>query len=440
MEDDIPSIQYNNLNKPYMKKIIKTINEQLDNAIDIRDEIAAKNTELRRALNIVEHFLRKTKLPCYGGMAINAHLPADKKFYDFSKTIPDYDFYSPNASQDADKLVVLLKKENFKDIGLRFGVNEGTYKVFVNYHGVADITLMVPWLFNKLFKDTIVEDGIHYVSADYLRKCMYLELSRPLGEVERWEKVYKRLLLLNIYKPVKSLCDAQTDLISLPKNIYSNILKYVIDKEFIFAGTEIADIYKNPNTKTISLLKTSCPIVAYADEPDTHLSRLKQLISSENNNVKITIVHWKRILNLLPEMYGIKINGKICIILIEKLFCHSYNTITIPRYGKLLICSLDSVISLYFLLSFRRDIDDIVPETALCFAHRLVEISTNTRDKNKPGRYPSFVLTCSGHQASKETLFAAKAERVKAWRIEEKHKRKTRRLLEKMRNKTKKNN
>ena len=440
MEDNIPKKQYDNLKKPYIKSILKDLNEQLDTAVDIRDTIAAKNPELRRALVIVEQFLRDTKLPCYGGMAINAHLPADKKFYDFSKTIPDYDFYSPTADEHADMLIALLEKAKFSNIAKRFGVHEGTYKVYVNYHGVADITLMAPWLFNKLIKDAIVEDRITYVSADYLRLCMYLELSRPLGEVERWDKVYKRLLLLNIYKPIKSTCDAPTDSISLPKNIYSNLLKYIIDQNCVFAGAELADVYKNPNTRTISLLKTTYPIIVYAEEPRIHISRLRQLIQSADQNVSLEVVHWRRLLTLIPEMYGIKINGKLSVILMEKLYCHSYNTITVPRFGKLLISSLDNTITLYFLLSYLRDIDELVPETFLCFAHRLVEISSNTRDKNKPGRYPAFVLPCSGHQESKETLFAAKAERVKAWRIEEKRKMKTRRLLEKHNKTIKKHN
>ena len=32
---------------------------------------------------------------------------------------------------------------------------------------------------------------------------MYLELSRPLGDLTRWEKVFKRLTLLNKYYPMK---------------------------------------------------------------------------------------------------------------------------------------------------------------------------------------------------------------------------------------------
>jgi hypothetical protein len=43
----------------------------------------------------------------------------------------------------------------------------------------------------------------------------------------------------------------------------------------------------------------------------------------------------------------------------EKLYCHSYNTISVPRFGKLLISSLDNTITLYFLLSYLRGIDDL---------------------------------------------------------------------------------
>jgi len=428
MEDNIPRIQYDNLQKQYINKLLKNLDERQTNAVDIRDEMTAKNPELRRALSIVEHFLRQTHLPCYGGMAINAHLPSDKKFYDFSKSLPDYDFYSPTPEEDTNKLIALLEKAKFSNIAMRFGVHEGTYKVYVNYHAIADITLMKPWLFKKLFKSTIIEDGIYYVSADYLRMGMYIELSRPLGEVERWDKVYKRLLLLNIFKPIKPTCDTPTTSISLDKKIYSELLKYIIDEKFIFAGAELADIYKNPNKTSITLSKTAYPLIVYCDNPVAYVSRIKQLIYKNDQSVELKIIHWEPILKLIPEMYGVKINGKISLILMEKIYCHSYNTISVPKYGKLLISSLDNAIALYFSISYLRNLDEIVPETLLCFAHRLVEISTNTRDKNKSGRYPAFAIECSGHQPSKESLLEAKAKRVKQWR------------LEKKRNNTRKNN
>ena len=50
--------------------------------------------------------------------------------------------------------------------------------------------------------------GIKYAPANYLRINMYLELSRPMGDASRWEKVLKRLNLLNEHWPLKTRnCD-----------------------------------------------------------------------------------------------------------------------------------------------------------------------------------------------------------------------------------------
>jgi hypothetical protein len=412
MEEDLHKIRSDNLRKPYINKLLHALTDITEKAIDSRDEQTAKNPELRRALVIVEYFLRKKKRLCYGGMAINAHLPSNKKIYDFSKTIPDYDFFSPTPEKDMDELVSLLNKAKFDNVTNRLGMHEGTYKIFVNYHGIADITYMTSWLYSRLIKTSIVDDSIHYVDADYLRMGMYIELSRPRGEVERWDKVYKRLLLLNLYKPVKSECKEIVSTISIKKEIYDVLLKFIIEHKFIFTGAELGNIYKYPNVKIISLLKTTYPIIVYCQNPRIHLSKLRQLIFSVEQKSEIKVVHWERLLDIVPEMYGIKVDNKLTIILIEELYCYSYNTITVSKYGKLLISSLDTAIALFFTLSYLRGLDNLVPETVLCFAHRLVDISTETRDKNKYGQFPPFNINCSGHQPTKESLLKAKAERI----------------------------
>ena len=434
MEEDLHKVHSDNLRKPYINKLIHTLTDITEKAIDLRDEQVAKNPELRRALVIVEYFLRKKKRLCYGGMAINAHLPSDKKFYDFSKTIPDYDFFSPTPENDANELENLLVKAKFDNVTSRLGMHEGTYKIFVNYHGIADITYMTSWLYSRLSKSSIIEDNIHYVDADYLRMGMYIELSRPRGEVERWDKVYKRLLLLNMYKPVKSQCKEAVSTISIHKPIYDVLLKYIIQNKFVFTGAEIANMYKNPNNKVISLLKTTYPIIVYSQHPRTHLSKLRQLIFSVENKSEIKVVHWERLLDIVPEMYGIKVNGKLTIILIEELYCYSFNTVTVAKYGKLMISSLDTAIALFFTLSYLRGLDQLVPETVLCFAHRLVDISSETRDKNKPGQFPPFNISCSGHQPTKETLLKAKAERI------QEYKKRTKKQRHSSKKKTRRNN
>ena len=44
----------------------------------------------------------------------------------------------------------------------------------------------------------------YYCPPDYLRMLMFLELSDPKGNTERWEKVLKRLTILNRNYPLKS--------------------------------------------------------------------------------------------------------------------------------------------------------------------------------------------------------------------------------------------
>ena len=51
--------------------------------------------------------------------------------------------------------------------------------------------------------DAIQVANIFYCPPNYLRMAMYLELSRPDGDVSRWEKVLKRLTLLNKHYPMK---------------------------------------------------------------------------------------------------------------------------------------------------------------------------------------------------------------------------------------------
>ena len=148
-------------------------------------------------LTIVENFIKKKSLICYGGTAINNILPKKDQFYNKDIEIPDYDFFSPNALKDAKDLADIYVDAGFTEVEAKAGQHFGTYKVFVNFVGIADITSIPKELFYTLKKDSIQVAGILYAPPNYLRMGMYLELSRPAGDTSRWEKVLKRLTLLN---------------------------------------------------------------------------------------------------------------------------------------------------------------------------------------------------------------------------------------------------
>ena len=158
---------------------------------NIEARIGAKKTsdpKMKDIIAILENFIKKNKLVCYGGTAINNILPEMAQFYDKKTEIPDYDFYSPNALEHAKDLADEFYENGFSEVEAKSGMHHGTYKVFVNFVGIADITQLDPTLFKNIRAEAIKVDGILYAPPNLLRMGMYLELSRPEGDVSRWER------------------------------------------------------------------------------------------------------------------------------------------------------------------------------------------------------------------------------------------------------------
>jgi hypothetical protein len=158
--------------------------------------------EIKEIMAIMENFIKEKKIICYGGTAINNILPIEDQFYDKELDIPDYDCFSATAVKDAKELADIYYKKGFTEVEAKSGQHYGTYKVFVNFIPVADLTFLVPEIYDNMKKEVIKVDGILYAPPNFLRMSMYLELSRPEGDINRWEKVLKRLVLLNKHYPL----------------------------------------------------------------------------------------------------------------------------------------------------------------------------------------------------------------------------------------------
>jgi len=192
----------------YDEKELEILREAVDLVEKKKGEAIIHDPKVKKIISIVEDFIADKKLVCYGGTAINNILPEDAQFYNKDIELPDYDFYSDRALDHAKELADIYYKAGYEDVEAKSGVHHGTYKVFVNFTGIADITQMEPALFKAISRDAIIKSKIRYAPPDLLRMAMYLELSRPDGDVSRWEKVQKRLTLLNNYYPLKGYeCD-----------------------------------------------------------------------------------------------------------------------------------------------------------------------------------------------------------------------------------------
>ena len=413
--------------------IIKQASELAQAKIDYA---SAQDDNIIRAINVVEDFLRKKHRLCYGGQAINAHLPDKYKFYDPEFSIPDYDFFTPNQNLDINIIVKDLKKAGFTEISVREGMHEGTVKVYVDYVPVADISTIDPKLYRILSNREFRIDGISYLDANSLRMLMYLELSRPRGEVSRWEKVFERLSLFNEFVPSKP-CKLNRNIFNggLNKQQTQFTLNFIIENKRIFAGADLLDFYdaalKYGEQKTNWILSSKKPILFFSSEADTDAKKLREefnfLLKQPNNPINESKKHDKipvtiksyssRGVDLIPSMKVISQGNKSLVFIIDQTACHSYFNIPIDDGKIMRIASMDTLITLYFSLGlFDSKFFDM--GSMECLANKLVQTSVKAREKANTFIFPFISIKCTGHQTSLPSLIRAKVKRITQKKIE----------------------
>jgi len=366
-------------------------------AADHQERFAADDTEARKIVDTMERFLRIKARVVYGGAAVNAHLPASKKFYDPSLYLPDYDFMTPDPLQDCADLITAFQNEGFTEIEAKFGIHEGTYKVFVNFRAAADITYMPRDIYEQIMIDSTAIDGIHYASVNYLRMNIYLELSRPAGMVSRWEKVYERLLLLNEEYPIRpGRCMKE------PLKALASTESSAITENIIAIGIEAGVIFLSG----ASMLTTPT---------DIHSEIV--LIMTDRKEDILSKVHLKQsrfdaIGEIIPSRTELYDDTTLVAVLFDTVACHNYTTLESPKGYRL--GSIDLLIQMYYAMYFT-NLQHYVPVRLLCVIQELIDLETTRRRAAAKGKLrPSevFPLTCVGHQPSMPELKKAHRTRV----------------------------
>jgi hypothetical protein len=416
MEDNPVIIQSPFFDERLYKEQIERISNAATKAQEIIDYTTAHDEDILRAIDIVEQFLRKKHRLCYGGQAINAHLPKRYKIYDPEYSIPDYDFFTPAQEEDIRVLTKDLRKAGFTEISAREGMHKGTKKIYVNFIPVADMTAIDSKLYKLLSEREFRQDGISYLDANTLRMLMYLELSRPRGEVSRWEKVYERLLLLNEFVPVHlEGCKKKSKKDILHEDEVRAIMDYTIREKRIFAGADLLGMYKGAlagKRKANWLLRTRRPIYIFTNDlekdSDHFRYELKHLTPEESLRIhKIQAMGG----DLIPTMTVFTRNDYPILILVSQNACHSYYNIPLKYGNNLRVATLDTLITLYFSLALLKykfvDIDALE-----CLAQELVEISYRARQKPDEFPFPFISLDCSGHQKRISSLIREKVQRI----------------------------
>ncbi len=384
-----------------------------ENAVKISD-----NEQVKKMIEILEDFLRRKKCICYGGTAINNILPKHAQFYDKDVEIPDYDFYSSNALQDAKELADIYSEHGFLEIEAKAGVHFGTYKVFVNFIPIADITYIPSQLFKSISNEAIRINGIYYSPPNLLRMNMYIELSRPSGDTSRWEKILKRLILLNKHHPMNIPYNCfkvqfQRKMIKhseKSENIYLTLRDTFVDQGAVFLGGYASRLYSKYDTKNKNVIARKIPDFDIISENPTILAdiAIEKLKEIGFNKVK-TIVH-DEIGEILPKHIEIRIENETLAFIYYPIACHSYNVINIKGLN-IKVATIDTMLSFY--LAFYYSDKPYHPKNRiLCMSKFLFDIQSKNRLQQK-GLLKRFSINCIGNQPTLESIRAEKVDKFK---------------------------
>jgi len=355
--------------------------EQLEKAIRInqveQQKMKKKNYTKPELFVQIEKFIREKKLIGYGGTAINHALPKEFHFYQ-SSDIPDYDFFSMDAIRDIRELADKLS-DSFPNIEVKPAIFQGTYKLFVNYVALVDITQIEKELYRHLWSSSFYRDKIHYVPYNYLRMSIHQELSRPLGDVSRWTKIFQRLNLLNIHQPfLIRKCDV-TPIRKTPhpwiKKVSSRLKSYVLLGDYVMYYWQelFPESYRYPQQDVLFVLSETIEEIwtALKGFPMTYTFY-------ENKLTKVYEVYFDKI----PLLYVILSDS-----------CLNYNLYKGKKFA-----SYDTLLSLYFALTYI-DIKHLSKQRLLSYCYLLSQIKETTHPLMK-----RFSLPCYGKQQTLEEI------------------------------------
>jgi len=367
-------------------------------AKDRLDFEAANAPTIKKILSVVKEFIQESRVLCYGGTAINNLLPENEQFYDPEYDIPDYDFYSEEPQLHALKLADRFHTLGFKEVEVKPGAHLMTFKVFVDFTGVADITYLDKAIFKKLWDENIVKSKIHYVSPNFLRMSMYLELSRPRGDVDRWPKVYKRLMRLNKHYPVGCQTTARGEHSVLTDNEKSKIEHVLMSMPIVLLGIHASALHARHRQNTWHV-----PIDVLA-APEV-FNQAVESFAEALGGTPTKLVDQPAYAELLPRHVDIiEVNSGFLIVRIfESNACHSYHQL---RDG-MRIASIPTLLQFFFgfVYADAHFLEGFDPDRIVCISQRLMDLASSENKRRFKLLTP---LDCIGHQ---ETLVDMKVHK-----------------------------
>jgi hypothetical protein len=236
---------------------------------------------------------------------------------------------------------------------------------------------------------------------------MYLELSRPDGDVSRWEKVYKRLLLFNKNFPLKgdNCLKKAKGAIAAPSKKEEEIFEIVRDeaiseKLVFFGGYACALFSEHLKKDQRPILYSAVPSFdLLSEDAKKSAHKLKDKLERTGHFGRVIVEEREDFGEHVSEHYEIVVDGRTVTFVYEPApgACHNYNVVRIK--GKdVNIATTDTILSYYLLfLYINRPYYD--RDRLLCMSQYIYDLQYDNLAKND-GVFKRFSKPCIGKQVT----------------------------------------
>jgi hypothetical protein len=408
------------------KTNIDKFTEELEKIIQKRKDDNIKRLYYKnvRVYSLVKDFIKKKNLLIYGGIAVNSILPKKERFYDKYEN-PDIDFFSYRAKSDAIELVNYLTNKGIKYVEVRSGIHYETFKIYVNFTPIADITDIPKYLFDRMLNMSKKEADLIKIHApdydikaaplDFLRLAMHIELSRPDGYIDRWMKVFKRMTLLYDYYPVildkncngyekersNKIIEFRSKIITILKNLNLPLIGIEAVKLYLQEGGIKIDgnaILHEDMTIfdiiSVDYISTSDIIIT---ELNKYLGKDMKIYKQKYSSLNKSELLPKHIIISLEYIENNKIFKRPLITIYKSVACYSYKKI-----NGIMVASIDSNLSFLYAWLLTNRIY-LKKNRIRCIMSWLLNIQYRNLHKNKP-IFNLFEQKCYGKQLDLDDL------------------------------------
>ena len=417
-----------------------------------------------RPIAIVRKFIIDKGLKIYGGLALNELLKKKKKPIYGPNEFPDYDVFSPNAWEHAKELCDILVKSGYQFVEARGSIlndeHHQTYKVGVDYLDILDLTQVgcpknnlinnecdecglskdgkcisifnhipaydinanfktEPQIYKKVYNydtnNSMFINKLFVCDPNWMRISMYRELTEPLDNPSRLEKVSTRLDLFNKHYPYKIKNCSKEDYTNLVnadfKPLLNTIGNYVKKRELINYGASAYNLFVK-NVKNIGSLEIadyevyidSNNVTLGADDYPSYDLDLYNILNTKYSKFTFKLetkkMFWKEIDVDSITIFGKKngssdYNKLITFTLIET--CMPY-----IQYNGIRYATIDRLKYLYYRAVSLPEVVKLTennPNNYECLLSNLLIAEKKSKTKN--GKFRRFIVKCDGWTPAK---------------------------------------